>query len=60
MKIDIDQIINNCVDNLDLDDNEVSIDAIYKESYEAVDEIIGNIALGITNELEKRNIEITY
>lgn len=60
MKIDIDEIINDCVNNLDLDDSEISIDEIYQESHEAVDEIIGDIALGITNELEKRNIEIIY
>lgn len=61
MKIDIDEIIYDCLNNLDLEDEDgIHIDDIYDEAHDAVEEIIGDISSGIISELEKRNIEITY
>lgn len=57
MKIDIDEIANDCVENL-MSLDCINIDNVYDEAHNAVEEIMGDIALKIKDKLEQRNIEV--
>lgn len=57
MKIDIDEIANDCVENL-MSRDCINIDNVYDEAHNAVEEIMGDIALKIEDKLEERNIEV--
>ena len=55
---EIEEIANDCVNELLYEDDEISIDDIYDKSHDAVEDIIGDIALEIRDILEKLNIKI--
>lgn len=57
MDFNIEEIAKDCADKL-LQQDDISIDDIYDESHDAVEEIISDIAIEIRDILEKQNIEI--
>lgn len=58
MDFDIEEIAKDCVSELLSECDEISIDDIYDKSHNAVEELIGDIAIEIRDILEKQNIEI--